>query len=234
MSTFALPLVSAPAMASQARACLPFPTPLLRLLRETRQSISPTSPSALPACRPVCTNKSLMSLLSLPLSLSGCRNKKRGPWRLTRHLSTSAQKSPPYSPHHCLLSRPKMRDQSGTCQSPQDQQALRHTGSRPRPSHPASVRVRNTRPAPEAWHQQDNQFQRSAVLVGFPCGQKKNTVRKFCDESFPNADFAFDVMFNKAGITHVSLSKPKLLVSSSSSRSLVWVAGILPTTRWQC
>ena len=49
--------------------------------------------------------------------------------------------------------------------------------------------------APEAWHQQDDEFQRSAVLVGFPLGLKKGTVRwKFCDESFPNVADASEIM----------------------------------------
>ena len=49
--------------------------------------------------------------------------------------------------------------------------------------------------APEAWHQQDDEFQRSAVLVGFPSGQNRGTVRrKFCDESFPNVADAFEIM----------------------------------------
>ena len=32
-------------------------------------------------------------------------------------------------------------------------------------------------------YQQDDEFLRSAVLVSFPCGQNKNTIKKFCDDS---------------------------------------------------
>ena len=86
--------------------------------------------------------------------------------------------------------------------SRQGQHALRHTGGRPRPSPPARVRAslwrKNRRQpflgaqrAPEAWHQQDVEFQRSAFLVCFPSGQNKDTVTKICDESFPDFDDAF-------------------------------------------
>ena len=70
---------------------------------------------------------------------------------------------------------------------------------------PGEVRAflgKNTRPpdflpapAPEAWHQLDDEFQRSAVLVGFSFGRNKDAVKKkFWDESFPQAGLAFDIL----------------------------------------
>ena len=83
------------------------------------------------ACRPVCRNKLLISLLSLPHPPSGCRSSKRCPLRLTSLLPTFVQKLSPDSQHLCPLSR----------QSPQGQQALRLTEGRPRPSPPARTRA---------------------------------------------------------------------------------------------
>ena len=39
--------------------------------------------------------------------------------------------------------------------------------------------------APEAWFQQGEEFQQSAVLVKFPCVQNKTTIEKFCARALP-------------------------------------------------
>ena len=45
-----------------------------------------------------------------------------------------------------------------------------------------------TQKALEEWHQQADEFQRSAVLVRFPCGQSDTSVGDFCAYAFPDAD----------------------------------------------
>ena len=125
--------------------------------------------------------------------------------------------------------------------SPQDQQAPRHTGSRPIPSHPLSVRVRNTRPP---FYLPSRRLRPGTSRMMNSKGVRSSSVSLVDRTRIPSGSFVTNPSQTpilpsiscsiKAGITHVSFSKPKLLVSSSSSRSLVWVAGILPTTRWQC
>ena len=55
-------------------------------------------------------------------------------------------------------------------------------GKRPKPT------CLPAQPAPDAWHQQGKEFQRSAVLVNFPCGQNNTTIEKFCANAYPDTD----------------------------------------------
>ena len=41
---------------------------------------------------------------------------------------------------------------------------------------------------PEKWYQQDDEFQRSAVLVKFACGQTKESIKTFCGVTWPDVD----------------------------------------------
>ena len=184
-------------------------------------------------------NKSPISSLSLPALPSGCRSCKRGPLRLTRLLPTFGNTLPPYNPHQCPLSRPELQVLSGPCQSPQGQQSLCLTGGRPRGEGAPGEKQRTTfflpsQSAPEAWHQLNDEFQRSAVLVGFPVGQNEDAVKMFWDESFPNAHPAFDIMCKKVSDTHVSFFQTRRLSSKSLTLTLVWISGTLPTALWQC
>ena len=93
--TCVLPYVTKQAIASRAQACPPAPHlsrlsfVICPLVRMSKQFAHLTS--ALPACRPMCRSKSLISLLSLPPQPNGCTSSKRDQMRLTRLLPTSAQ-----------------------------------------------------------------------------------------------------------------------------------------------
>ena len=212
MCPCALPLASAPASVSQALACLPVLAHPLRLLcemsaRQDEQCAHLTISIA--SMQASLNNKAPTSSPSLPALPSGCRSCKRGPLRLTRLLPTFAKTLPPKCPHQCPLSRPQVQVLSGPCPSLEGQQSLCLTGGRPRPSLPARYgrswgktqdHLLPAQPAPEAWHQLDDECQRSAVLVCFPFGQNKDAVRKFSDESFPSAGLAFDIMCKKVSV----------------------------------
>ena len=93
---------------------------------------------------------------------------------------------------------------TGPCQSPQGQQALLRTSGLLRPSPPARVRASSRKShmttflpaqlALEKWHQQDDELQpwsvSLAIRTRIPSG-------RFFDESFPNADLAFEIMRKK-------------------------------------
>ena len=46
---------------------------------------------------------------------------------------------------------------------------------------------------PTEWYQQDDEFLRSAVLVRLSRGQNKNTIKKFCDDSFSGLEEKFEI-----------------------------------------
>ena len=61
-------------------------------------------------------------------------------------------------------------------------------------SQPLGSPAQNAHPE---WYQQDFQFSRSAVLFRFPCGQNKDTVKKFCDVSFPGVEDNYEIKCKK-------------------------------------
>ena len=65
-------------------------------------------------------------------------------------------------------------------------------GKRQKPSFSPSQK------GPEEWYQQDDEFQRSAVLVKFSCSRSKESARKFCIGAFPDTDpESYDVKCKK-------------------------------------
>ena len=68
---------------------------------------------------------------------------------------------------------------------------------------------------PEEWYQQDEEFLRGAVLVGFLCGQNKDSVQKFCAVSFPDVDTDSYEIKCKTVTMPVSYSAPSRNVINS-------------------
>ena len=80
--------------------------------------------------------------------------------------------------------------------------------------------------APEEWHQQDVEFQRSAVLVRFFCGQSKTTVDKCCASVFSDTDHCSYNITRKKGNDNARLlfhsrSACQQFVAASSGKGLL-------------
>ena len=195
----ALLLVVSSAMASLAPACQLVPRIHSNASCAScllRSSVSMSNLPHLPTSWQTCGDSFAISPTPSPARWRGCAHMRLAQSKLTSLWIHCAGAWTPCSQLRSLQWKRRALCQTGSCQRLQDQRAQAPTGVLRKAPRLARVwvvpllpgkRQKPTflpaQPAPEAWYQQ-GEYQRSAVLAKFFCGQNTTTIVKFCANAF--------------------------------------------------